>query len=246
MIEYNFRHGGRLHGDSRITIFAGHYGSGKTTLALNYAFWLKQRHQKVALCDLDIVNPYFRTADAAQTLQAAGIALISSQFANTNVEAPALPPETKSVFDDRGVYAVIDLGGDDRGALALGRYARLLREEGNYEMLLVINQYRPLTRSLPDLSGIRAEIEAAGKVPFTGIANNSNLGGETALSDIMASLPFAEEASRALGLPLRMTAVPRALLPAKGGQDTEKQVLRIQTEIFPVDIYGKSIWTLSK
>jgi len=243
MIEYFFHHGGRSHGDSRITIFAGHYGSGKTTLALNYAFWLKQRHQRVALCDLDIVNPYFRTADAARALQAAGIALISSTFANTNVEAPALPPEAKSVFDDHGVHAVIDLGGDDRGALALGRYARLLREEADCQMLLVINQYRPLTRSLPDLSLIRAEIEAAGKVPFTGIANNSNLGGETTLSDIHASLPFAEEASQALGLPLRMTAVSRRLLP-KEGSDGGQQDFNMGGSIFPVDIYGKSIWTI--
>jgi len=198
----------------------------------------KQRHDRVTLCDLDIVNPYFRTADAAQSLQAAGIALISSQFANSNMEAPALPPETQSVFDDRGMHAVIDLGGDDRGALALGRYARRLHEERDYEMLLVINQYRPLTRSLPDLSAIRAEIETAGKVPFTGVVNNSNLGGETTVSDILASLPFAEEASLALGLPLRMTAVSRALL---GGT---QQFPSIQTEIFPVDIHGKSIWKL--
>jgi len=198
----------------------------------------KQRHERVVLCDLDIVNPYFRTADAVQMLQAAGIALVSSQFANSNLEAPALPPEAQSVFDDRGVHAVIDLGGDDRGALALGRYARRLREGRDYEMLLVINPYRPLTRSLPDLSAIREEIEAAGKVRFTGLINNANLGGETALPDILASLPFAEEASLALGLPLRMTAAPRALL------GDLRRLAGSQTEIFPIDIVGKSIWKI--
>ena len=149
-----------------------------------------------------------------------------------------MPPETKSVFDDHGMRAVIDLGGDDRGALALGRYARRLHEEKDYEMLLVINQYRPLTRSLPDLAAIRAEIETAGKVRFTGIVNNSNLGGETALPDILASLPFAEEASLALGLPLRMTAAPRALL------GDLRRLAGSQTEIFPIDIVGKSIWKI--
>jgi hypothetical protein len=199
---------------------------------------IKRRKERVTLCDLDIVNPYFRTADAAQSLQMAGVALISSQLANSNMEAPALPPEAKAVFDDRGMHAVIDLGGDDRGALALGRYARRLCEGEDYEMLLVVNRYRPLTRSLPDLSAIRAEIEAAGKVPFTGLVNNSNLGSETGLDHILASLPFAQEASLALGLPLRMTAVPRFLLSG------QQRFANIQTEIFPIEIYGKSIWTL--
>ncbi|MCL1796415.1 MAG: ParA family protein, partial [Clostridia bacterium] len=177
----------------------------------------------------------FRTSDAAEALRATGIKLISSQFANTNIDAPALPPETKSVVDDRSVHAVVDLGGDDRGALALGRYSKRIREEANYEMLLVINQYRPLTRSLADLSQIRGEIEAAGKVPFTGVVNNSNLGAETTLADILASQPFAEEAACNLGLPLRMTAVSSALLP--GEEQTAGWLeRRFEGPVFPVNI----------
>lgn len=137
--------------------------------------------------------------------------------------------------------AVIDLGGDDRGALALGRYARLLQEEDSQEMLLVINPYRPLTRSLSALSDIRREIEAAGKTPFTGIVNNANLGGETTLADIEGSLGFAREASAALGLPVRMTAVPRHLL---SGEADLTPLLSLSSEIFPVDIYRKSIWSI--
>lgn len=190
------------------------------------------------LCDLDIVNPYFRTADAAEALGAAGVRLISSRFANTNVDAPALPAETQSVFDDRGVRAVIDLGGDDRGALALGRYAKRLRDGEPYQMLLVINPFRPLTRSLDGLAEIRREIEAAGKVPFTGIANNANLGEETALSDIEASFDFAREASGALGLPVCLTAVPRGLLSLLKSSSPQL------SEVFPVDIYHKSIWRM--
>lgn len=220
----------------RITVFAGHYGSGKTTLALNYAIWLKAQGKKAVLCDLDIVNPYYRTADAAQELEAQGIPLIASAFANTNVDAPALPPQARAIFDDTSLHAVIDLGGDDRGALAMGRYAKLLRAENDYEMLMVVNQYRPLTRNLEDLSEIRQEIEAAAKVPFTGIVNNSNLGEATQPQDITATYPFAQEVAHAMQLPLRMTAVEETLMaglsPPSGG------------ELFPVKIFKKSIWRI--
>ncbi len=224
----------------RITVFAGHYGSGKTSLALSYAFWLKQQQNRVALCDLDIVNPYFRTADAKEKLQNSGIRLITSPYANTNVESPALPAETQAILDDTGVYAVVDLGGDERGALALGRYAKALRAEG-CEMLLVVNPFRPLTRTIPALSEVVEEIEAAAKVPFTGLVNNPNLGKETSGADVLESLPFAKEAAAALKLPLVTTAVYRPLLEA-GGPWLEK--LKNECEIFPVDLFEKPGWKI--
>lgn len=226
---------------SRITIFAGHYGSGKTNLAVNYAFRLAQQVPRVALCDLDIVNPYFRTADAATALAERGIELITSRMANTNVDAPALPAQTRAIFDNRSLHAAIDLGGDDRGALALGRYVSLLREEGNYEMLLVINQYRPLTRDVASLLEIKDEIERAARVPFTGIVNNSNLGSETTLDDVLATVPFAQAIAEALSLPIKMTTVHRPLLSQEGPALT---ALRAQTALFPIDLYNKSLWRL--
>ncbi len=225
----------------RITIFAGHYGSGKTNLALNYAFWLKQQYSRVVLCDLDIVNPYFRTADSKDKLAAGGIQLISSPFANTNVEFPALPADTQAVFDNRAAHAVIDLGGDERGALALGRYAKRLREEDNFEMLLVANPFRPLTGTLEGLREVVAEIEAAAKVPFSGLASNPNLGAETTLEDICQSLPYAQEAAKALGLPLRMTAVHSTLLP---GRPETLAAIEKSCEIFPIEIFEKPNWVI--
>ena len=104
----------------RITIFAGHYGSGKTNIAVNFALGLREEHDKVSIADLDIVNPYFRTKDSEKILAEKGIRLISSEYANSNVDVPALPAEAYSIIDDLSVRAVIDVGGDDRGALALG------------------------------------------------------------------------------------------------------------------------------
>ncbi|MBO4887666.1 MAG: hypothetical protein J5589_05075, partial [Firmicutes bacterium] len=147
----------------RLTLFAGHYGSGKTNIALNYALWLKKYapaltttdagqadSPRVTVADLDIVNPYFRTQDSAVWLKEAGIDLIVSQYAGTNLDAPAMPKETYGLLADRTTYGVLDIGGDDRGALALGRYTDEILAEGNYEMLLVANKARPLTRTVRD------------------------------------------------------------------------------------------------
>jgi len=190
----------------RITLFAGHYGSGKTNIALNYARWLK-RHSPgpVAVADLDIVNPYFRTKDSAADLAAEGIGLVVSGFANSNVDFPALPKETYALVADRETRLVVDVGGDDRGALALGRYVDDIRAGGDYEMLAVVNASRPLTRTPADAVEALREIEAACGLPFTGIVNNTNLGQETTAQDVAASLPYADGIAALTRLPVRFT-----------------------------------------
>ena len=190
----------------RITLFAGHYGSGKTNIALNYARWLKNHSPgHVAVADLDIVNPYFRTKDSAADLAAEGIGLVVSGFANSNVDFPALPKETYALVADRETRVVVDVGGDDRGALALGRYVDDIRAGGDYEMLAVVNASRPLTRTPADAVEALREIEAACGLPFTGIVNNTNLGQETTAQDVAASLPYADGIAALTGLPVRFT-----------------------------------------
>lgn len=225
---------------ARVTVFAGHYGSGKTTLAVNYALSLRDRHERVTLCDLDIVNPYFRTADARELLEAREIRLISSGFANSNVDAPAMPPQASAIFDDLNIHAVIDLGGDDRGSLALGRYAKRIRSENNYAMLLVFNPFRPLTRTPEALDEVRREIEAASGVEFTGIVHNANLGAETTLEHVAQSFSTTQKAAKHMGLPVAFAAVRRALLSIQPGVDFEKRCPDIT--IFPIDLLEKTIW----
>jgi hypothetical protein len=191
----------------RILLFAGHYGSGKTNIAVNVAMHLRREREKVTIADLDIVNPYFRTEDSREELARADIRLICSEYAGTNLDAPALPPEMYAITDDRSMTAVMDIGGDDRGALALGRYTPAILEENDYEMLLVINGYRPLTRDVDSTLEIIREIEAAGGIPFTAIINNSNLGEETDAETVLSSLSYAEDISAATGLPIKMTTV---------------------------------------
>ena len=189
----------------RITLVAGHYGSGKTNIAVNMALELKNTYDNVAIADLDIVNPYFRTKDSQEEFEKAGIRLICSEYANSNVDIPALPQDMYSIIDDKDLMAVVDIGGDDRGAYALGRYSDGILDEGNYDMLFVINKYRPLTRNPKDVIEVMHEIESAGKIKFTGIINNSNLGEETVAQDVLDSLEYAEEVSKETGLRVVMT-----------------------------------------
>ena len=171
----------------RLTLFAGHYGSGKTNIAVNYAIALAEEGKRVCIADLDIVNPYFRTKDSAKQLEAAGVTLISPQFANSNVDLPALPAEAYRMVQDKNIYGVMDIGGDDRGAYALGRYVPAIKEENNYRMVFVANNCRPLTTTAEDALEVMREIEAACSLAFTDIVNNSNLGPETTPETVLVA-----------------------------------------------------------
>ena len=192
----------------RITLFAGHYGSGKTNAAVNYAFALKNEGLEVTVADLDTVNPYFRAKDSEKELKESGISLIASEFANSNVDLPALPAEMYNVVFDKSRYAVLDIGGDDRGAFALGRYTPSILEENDYDMFFVINCYRPLSSNPADTVEIMREIEAASGIPFNGIVNNSNLGPETTPETVRNSFEYAESISKLSGLKIKLTTVP--------------------------------------
>ncbi len=217
----------------RLLLFAGHYGSGKTNIAVNIAMDLKKEGKDVVIADLDIVNPYYRTKDSEAELQAAGIPLISSEYANSNVDVPALPQALYALVDQKDRCGVMDIGGDDRGALALGRYAPFILEENNYEMLLVINQYRPLTRDLASTLEVMREIEAAGGIPFTGIVNNSNLGRDTTAEDVIATDAYAKEMAAATGLRLRMTTVK---------DDIAEEVAKVLPNVVPLHLQNKRLW----
>lgn len=216
----------------RITVFSGHYGSGKTNVALSVALGLARSGQSVTVADLDIVNPYFRTKDSARELEKAGIELICSDYANTNVDIPALPQSMYAITDDRSRKVVVDLGGDDRGALALGRLAPAMLEENDFDLFAVINMFRPLTKTAEDTVGVMKEIEAASGLRFTGLVNNSNLGEETTPETVLSSLPYAEETARLTGLPIVMTTVEKELYPLLKEKIPNLEEITLQPKIW--------------
>ena len=221
---------------SRLTIFAGHYGSGKTNLAINYAVMLKRLYpgRRVILADLDIVNPYFRSLDSADILNRMGIEVIASEYANTSLEAPAMPSSALTLFNDKSCFGVIDVGGDDRGAYAVGKYTDYICKD-KADIFLVCNKYRPLSREPVQVMAIKNEIESAAHICFTSIVNNSNLGMHTSPDDIIASLPYIKESSELCKLPVAFTGAMKTLAGNLPGI----------SRLFAIEIYGKKQWVIN-
>ena len=193
----------------------GHYGSGKTFISVNYAEALKKSGREVSVYDLDIVNPYFRTVDAKKRLNDQDIQLIVSDYAQSNVDLPSIQGAAYQLVDDKNRFAVLDVGGDDRGALALGRFAQKIVDENNYNAYFVLNKYRPETSTIQGAMEIKEEVERTAKIKFTAIVNNSNLGDLTTEQTILDGINFANEFSRASGLKVAFTSIRSDLISEK-------------------------------
>ncbi len=193
-----------------LIVVAGHFGAGKTNFAVNLAKELASDGREVTLIDLDIVNPYFRAADNKSELEALGVKCIVPDFANTNVDIPSLPPTVLGALEaaqrEPERVTIIDVGGDN-GAVALGMYNRFF-VEGKYDLLYVVNKYRPLTENISDAVEILREIEYCGRLRATGVIHNSNLGAETTAEDITDAIGWAKELADECGLPLLCTCAP--------------------------------------
>lgn len=196
-----------------VTVICGHYGCGKTNLALNLALEAAA-DSPVTLVDLDVVNPYFRSSDYRGLLKDHGVRLIAPVFAGTTLDTPTLPPEIFSIFAPDCGRVFIDAGGDDAGVTALGGLSARLDESG-YEMLYVINRYRALSQTAEEAAALLSGIETASRLKATGIVNNSHLGVETKMEDLLPALDFAYETARLSGLPLLYSTAPDFTLAGK-------------------------------
>ncbi len=192
---------------ARITVICGHYGCGKTNLALNLALDEATKGERVTVADLDIVNPYFRSSEYGGLLEEHGIRLIAPVFAGTTLDTPTLPPELYSLFEPSAGKVFIDAGGDDAGVTALGGLHELLEEAG-YQMLYVINRYRVLSQTPEEALALLREIETASRLKATGLVNNSHLGVETTLETLLGGLDFAYKTAELTGLPLLYSTAP--------------------------------------
>lgn len=215
----------------KITIVTGHYGSGKTTFSVNLAVKAAEEGKSAAIVDLDIVNPYFRTADFREMFEKKGIKLIAPDFANSNLDIPSIQFDVVQ-FAMNEDCLIIDVGGDDAGAVALGRYAEELEQfSDDIDMVYVINQRRTLTTTSDEVTQLMYEIEAAARMKHTAIINNTNLGNETTADIVEASRKFAEETSQKTGLPVMYTVYPKDIAEKVGAEDK-----------FPAELYVKPIW----
>lgn len=221
----------------RFTVITGHYGCGKTNLAINLAMGQRAAYDQVTVVDLDIVNPYFRSSDYTGMLAARGIEVIAPIFAGTTLDAPALSPAIYSVFEKPGAV-ILDVGGDDAGATALGRFEDDIRAI-DYDMLYVVNRYRNLTSTPREAADLLAEIELASHLTATGIVNNSHLRGETTVDTVLDSLDYGRSAADLIGLPLRFTTVPMDLSARFSAIPGEPTYV---PDAYPIDIHVRTPW----
>lgn len=212
----------------KITIITGHYGCGKTNFSVNYALYLANLGKKVTVADFDIVNPYFRTADFKDLFEQNNIRLIAPQFANTNVDIPTINFDLLDMEDDE--YLIVDVGGDDSGAVALGRFSSSIKDD-DYDMFYVINKYRYLMSEPEDALYMLKAIETASRLHHTGIINNSNLGNETTAQTVCESFEYAKKVCELSSLPLKFTA-------ATEGIGIDKQA----DNYFPIKVFVKPVW----
>jgi len=222
-----------MGGEKRIRIITGHYGSGKTEFAVNFALGLSKQGNKTAIVDIDIVNPYFRTRELEELFSERGIRLIASTTASPFSDIPSLSPEIFAAFQDKDYQVVIDIGGDGAGANALGRFHTYLDKEP-FEMYFVINANRRKTKDLDSTMKCLQSIEAGSRQKVTALVCNTHMCGETTIRDVKKGYELCLAVSEATGLPLRYTVAEKRLI--------EYLPPHIKSNSFPINLYLLKPW----
>lgn len=218
----------------RVTVVVGHYGTGKTNLSLNLARDAAARGEKVTLVDFDIVNPYFRSSDYTEQLRAQGIEVVAPLYAGTTLEAPAISGAITTVLAG-GTTVIVDAGGDDAGATAMGSFAASFAEH-DYDLLYVVNRSRNLTSTPKESAQVAREIEHTSRLAITGVVGNTHLQAETTVPLILDSVPFVNEVAALLQVPVTYIAVPREML------EDVRSGLSEDIALYPVDRIVRPPW----
>ena len=221
--------------DNRIRIIIGHYGSGKSEFSVNYAVKLAKMDKKVALADIDIVNMYFRSREKALEMEELGIKVIGSQINAPAVEVPSISAEVYTPLQDESYNLIMDVGGDQVGARALGRYVDYF-VEGNYDMFFVLNANRPETQTVDKVIEYMTKIEDVSRAKITGIINNTHLLKSTTAEDVMRGNKLALEVQEKTNIKLKYNSVLEEVVPSLPKD--------IEGEIFPIRLFMRDEWML--
>ena len=198
----------------KMYVLIGNYGSGKTELALNFAFRAAERGERTELIDLDMVNTYFRLAERGRMTQMKEIRLVSPNFSCSGIETLSLPAEVASAFAMDWDTVVFDVGGDAVGSTALGRYHQdfMELEEGALQVLNVVNTRRPLAGTAEKIIRLQQEMERHSRLKITGMINNTNLAAATGADDLRDGYEIIREVSERTGTPVLYTSGKKEFL----------------------------------
>lgn len=219
--------------DKRIRVIIGHYGSGKTEFAVNYALKLAKEGRKVALADLDVVNPYFRSREKAIDLENQGIKVISSYVTGSGSDLPSITGDVLGPLQDESWDVVLDVGGDAVGARTLGRYREYFTADA-YDMFCVVNSNRPETQGVEGVLKHIASIEGTARARVTGLVNNTHLLRYTTLEEILKGQELCREVSQRLNIPIKYIGVLESLV--------EQIPPGLEGEILPIQMIMREDW----
>lgn len=216
----------------RVSIITGHYGTGKTEVSVNLALALAEEGEPVMLADLDIVNPYFRSRERKELLEAAGVRVIATSQACHHADVPSLPPEVLAILENRDVRGVMDIGGDPVGARVLARFRPKIVME-DYQLICVVNANRPEVRTAEGAVAYLRRIEEITGLTCTGLVNNTHLCGETTEAEIRRGAVLARAVSEATGIPVLCHVAKESLA---------ENLSDLPESVFPITIRMKKPW----
>ena len=193
-----------------IVAIVGNYGSGKTEVSINLAVDRKRAGLDVCIADLDLVNPYFRTREARTQLAELGIEVVLPAEQYLQADLPILSPTIAGLIRKSDGLTILDVGGDDAGAMVLAALGDAFKD-AQINMLQVVNPLRPQTGTVEGCLKIRSEIEVAAKMKITGLIGNANLIDETGTEEIYNGYEFVRVISVQSGLPLEFVTVAQEI-----------------------------------
>jgi len=183
-------------------VLTGHYGSGKSELAVNLAVRLARSAGDTVVMDLDIANPYFRSREMAGVLRARGVKLVSNAYGfDITQDLPAVSPQVKSFLGNVHYKRIVDVGGNSSGARVLNQFSDTLIES-EAKILAVVNVYRPETDDAEKIITMIESIETEIGRKVDGILNNANMLRETEPIHVLNGLRILMEVSEKTGIPV--------------------------------------------
>ena len=224
-----------------VKVLIGNYGSGKSELALNFAFQAAARGDRTELIDLDMVNTYFRLTERGKMVEQKEIRLVSPNYACSGIETLSLPAEVASAFVLEWDTVVFDVGGDDVGATALGRYHQdfIDLEPGALEVLNVVNIRRPLSGTVEKLIRLQEGMQTHSRLQITGMINNTNLATETSVEELRDGYEMLREVSDRTGIPVAYTTGKKDLLEQFLSEGHDPKYIG---KPIPIDVYMHRDW----